>query len=248
MKDFYITLLSNSSVTYFPENKTSSFITQMPHSIHLEGEWVVGLAEFQYPCSMLTIDYTDHIVYIEKEKEGTYKTKLRPGVYNDVKSIVEELNTNIPLIFDVKFELDASQKVSFEFLNEDIKHISFSPKLALQLGFQPYENLHENLYRKGNNVANVLLGLPCQMFVYCDIIEPQIVGDYFTKLLRNVSVDHSKYFYGSTKSHDFNPIHYVPLLKREFENIEIDIRSDTGDTIPFSFGTSSVKLHFKKLR
>lgn len=44
----------------------------------------------------------------------------------------------------------------------------------------------------------------------------------------------------------FSSPQYVPVLKREFENIEIDIRTETGAHVPFLFGTVCVKLHFKK--
>ena len=56
-----------------------------------------------------------------------------------------------------------------------------------------------------------------------------------------------KFIYGVQRVGFFSQPHYVPVLKREFENIEIDIRSNTGEKIPFEFGTVSVKLHFKKL-
>jgi hypothetical protein len=42
-----------------------------------------------------------------------------------------------------------------------------------------------------------------------------------------------------------NP-HYLPVLKNEFEFLELDLRDDTGRSIPFQFGTSCVKLHFRK--
>ena len=54
-ENFYLTLLSNSSMKYFSKNVTSNFTTQLPKSINLEGEWNVALSEIQFPCSFLTI-------------------------------------------------------------------------------------------------------------------------------------------------------------------------------------------------
>lgn len=55
-QSFYLTLLSNSSMEYFPENKTTIFSTKLPKPIILEGEWSVGVVEFQY-------QYKLHYVY-----------------------------------------------------------------------------------------------------------------------------------------------------------------------------------------
>jgi len=38
-------LPSNSSMRYFPENIITSFITELPHIVHLHGEWEVALNE-----------------------------------------------------------------------------------------------------------------------------------------------------------------------------------------------------------
>ncbi|KAJ8030236.1 hypothetical protein HOLleu_26584 [Holothuria leucospilota] len=46
---FYVTLPSNSSFQYFPDNTLSSFTTQLPEPILLTGSWEVALCEIQYP-------------------------------------------------------------------------------------------------------------------------------------------------------------------------------------------------------
>ena len=33
---------------YFPDNKASNFLTKLPRTLHLDGEWEVGLAEIDY--------------------------------------------------------------------------------------------------------------------------------------------------------------------------------------------------------
>ena len=45
---FYVTLPSDSSVQYFPDNKTSNFVTKLSRTLQLDGEWEVGLAEIDY--------------------------------------------------------------------------------------------------------------------------------------------------------------------------------------------------------
>ena len=43
----------------------------------------------------------------------------------------------------------------------------------------------------------------------------------------------------------FNPVHYVPLQKN-FDTIEINIMTDTGQPVPFLFGKSFVVLEFRR--
>ena len=43
--EFYVKLPSNSSMQYFSDNKTSNFVTKLPKTPQLDGEWEVGLAE-----------------------------------------------------------------------------------------------------------------------------------------------------------------------------------------------------------
>jgi hypothetical protein len=72
-----------------------------------------------------------------------------------------------------------------------------------------------------------------------------IVGDTKAPLLRSVGITGQQ---GSTVRHLFEKPMYVPLQKKHFESIEIDIRTDAGEVVPFQYGRSMVTLHFRKSR
>ena len=40
---------------YFPDNKTSSFVTKLSRTLQLDEEWEVGLAEIDYPHTWYNI-------------------------------------------------------------------------------------------------------------------------------------------------------------------------------------------------
>ena len=40
---------------YFPDNKTSNFVTKFSRTLQLDGEWEVGLAEIVYPHTWYNI-------------------------------------------------------------------------------------------------------------------------------------------------------------------------------------------------
>ena len=83
------------------------------------------------------------------------------------------------------------------------------------------------------------------LFVYCDIVKPSFVGDSYTQLLRLVQVP-SGIKFGDQVLITYANTYYVPLLTHEFETIEVHIKDDVGDTIPFEFGRSIMVLHFRK--
>ncbi len=80
------------------------------------------------------------------------------------------------------------------------------------------------------------------LFIYSDIIEPQVVGDTHAKLLQVTPAPQRT---NTIISHTFNPVQYVPLQRNSFESIEIAIRNSAGDLVPFTTGLSIVKLHFR---
>ena len=53
---FYITLPSDSSMKYYPDNTVAKFVTKLPEPIKLEGEYEVGLAEIIYPRTWYNIN------------------------------------------------------------------------------------------------------------------------------------------------------------------------------------------------
>lgn len=254
-ESFYLTLLSNSSADYFPDNKTSNFSTKLPKSIKLDGLWSVAVVEFQYPCTMYTVQEHENVIYLIREAKMShdaiasnvlYKTHIPATNYDNISQILTALNNNSLLHGKVKFRYDdVTKHVTTTVLEQETKSLVLSPRLSYQLGFEANVNIAKNNF--GKYPANLYLGLPSQLFLYCDIISPQIVGDVMASLMRIIPLDPSKYIYGANKMHVFSPPHYLPVTRREFDTIEIDIRSSTGEKIPFQFGTSYIKLHFLRI-
>ena len=59
MKDFFFTLLSNSSINYFPQNTTSSFTVHLAEKITLNGTWKVGIAEIHYKYNFFNVCFSN---------------------------------------------------------------------------------------------------------------------------------------------------------------------------------------------
>jgi len=82
------------------------------------------------------------------------------------------------------------------------------------------------------------------MYIYCDILEHVTVGDTKASLLR--IVDKPRKQHGNVHRH-FDPILYVPLQKKNFDTVEINIMTDSGQPVPFRFGKSFVVLECRRV-
>ena len=59
MDEFYLSLLSDSSMDIFPKNKQFSFTTKLNHPIQVQKEqWVVALVEIMTPGQTLSLILT----------------------------------------------------------------------------------------------------------------------------------------------------------------------------------------------
>ena len=90
--------------------------------------------------------------------------------------------------------------------------------------------------------ANLLAGIN-HIYIYCDVVESVAVGNTVAPLLRIIEARKSK---GGVLHTDFNPPRYLPVQKKNFDTIEIDIRTDTGALVPFEHGKVYCVLHFRR--
>ena len=81
------------------------------------------------------------------------------------------------------------------------------------------------------------------IYVYCNIVQPQIVGNTSVPLQRTIPVTRNS---GDVITKTFTNIQYVPVQTKSFEDIEILLRTDTGDPVPFEHGKAIATLFFRK--
>jgi hypothetical protein len=71
------------------------------------------------------------------------------------------------------------------------------------------------------------------IFIYCSLVEDSVVGDTRAPLLR-ATVASGRY--GDMYREVFDRPMYMPLRTSNFDMIEIDIKSETGESVPFNSG------------
>ena len=82
--------------------------------------------------------------------------------------------------------------------------------------------------------------------IYCDIIQEQIFGEDYRQVLQIITLDNSENT--PILMSNLENLQYIPVKKNFITNINISIRSLTGELIKFSddFIYTIVKLHFRK--
>ena len=132
----------------------------------------------------------------------------------------------------------ANGKIGITFQYRSLVKVSvdFSPDLARLSGLRSDETYATGDDVKSEREPNLSSNIR-SVYVYCDLLE-------HVPVLR--IVDKSTALEGNVHR-VFNPTLYVPLQKKCFDTVEIDMMIDTGDLVPFFSGKSFVVLEFRRV-
>ena len=245
LTQFYVTLPSNSSINFYPDNTLTSYTTRLVKQINLTGNWEVALTEIHYPFSWYNVTEKNNSFTFSERGQVQTHARISHGFYFSVQDIVDAINAEMT-------------ETGRRNIIITLDRITGRVKIELREGAFIYfdDNLHRMLGLKNRAVNENLVGhLPVgvnggfyDMYVYCDIVENQLVGDASVSLPRIVPVKTSGLTQGDIISHSFNTPHYVPVKQKNFEVIQMDIRTDTGEKVAFQRGKVTTTLHFRRTR
>lgn len=160
-----------------------------------------------------------------------------------VKNIKEWIHAYRNIRNTCKFTYDeVSQKFSISLNNNFIESVELSEQLAYIMGFDKQRLL---LNQNTARFIPDMTGGVSSFNVYAPgLIEPVMVGDVTAPLLRMVNIHAG--LNEEVVEENYFAIQYHKLLVKELSEIFIEIRSATGNLMPFQFGTCTLTLHFKK--
>ena len=261
MANFYVVL---PSATSYDKNSASDFRCPLARNITLDGEWEVGLSSFLYPPKSSFLDNLSVTFHIKRKVSHTFR--IPSGYYKTIEMLLLQIHIHAMLKLtdpDVggtemnpvpkpgkpgaawnKLALYYDKTLSKVVLKSHgkvpITRVTFSPVLDRILKFErPIENDTMGEIAEYGEVAP-RLHEGAAMYIYTSAIENQFVGDVMAPLLRVVMPT-------DRGEHDFDNVHYVPVLSKCFDSILINIRTETGESYPFFGGNCVVKLHFRKM-
>lgn len=246
-----------------PESKTSisnvEFITLSPKIKYMLGFKNVELS-FRY--EKMEVLFANREKFVSKTIDlYELNESIRNGkqVFEVLSELLREVTDNgenarcrfryVPSKEEVVLESSENDTVP------NIKYIKFSDIVQSKLGLSDnimYPNVRNKVSRANDfNIIGYYMtaeeapdvrGSRYALFVYCDVVHPQIIGNTLAPILRAVSI---KGNYGDITDQLYDNPHYVPVLKRDFDTIEINISDDTGKAVNFQYGKLFVKLHFR---
>ena len=243
--EFYLTLPSNASMNVFPDNTLSDFSVRPPQPIELTGEWEVCLKEIQYPRTWNNVRKTENHFYVRDAKGIPRVFILKEGYYSNANDIIQGIDDAIDDrqtkdSIDIQFD-KISRRFTINVLNG--YSIAFSASIAIILGFgHSFSTINKKTVAPF--VINLEGGLS-SIYVYSDVIQAQIVGDSMVPLLRILSVEGKD---GDIISKTFQDPPFYPVSRKTIDQIQVNIKDDTGRKVPFESGRVIVQLHFKQRR
>lgn len=242
---FYLHLPSNSSLDKFPNNTLTEYRVGLPQAINLTGEWEVALTEIHYPHSWNNVqgNFKNRFYLRNQELSGVWEVlMIPPGHYSSIEDILSKMKELVDnekgFSDDVKFSYNTlSRKVTVQLQNNAEL---FFGDIGYVLGFSPEQVISKTT--KGLREVDLEHGFH-DLYIYCDIIQQQYVGDTLVPLLRIIPVEGKD---GERISKSFVRPQYVPVSRKQFETIEVNIKRDTGESVPFEFGRVLLTLHFRQ--
>lgn len=246
---FYVTLPSNASLNVFKTNTSSCFRVDLAQHLNLDGAWEVALTEISYPYTWLNLP--NDKAYFECRRKGdaeqrsdnVVKTKIRAGFYEDAETLRTEIEACLRRIgSDIYLKYHPIVK-KFEFTAGGIYQLRFFPPLAYMLGVPA--GVWQRFERKFAPYPSDIKAGCYHLFCYSDIAALQLVGDSYSPLLRTVKIEGN---YGDIVTLSFNKPDYIPVARRQIENIHIEIKTDQNEPVNFTYGKTIVKLHFRPVK
>ena len=191
------------------------------------------------PKSRVLIKYTENI---EKIETITFEKFV---LFSSSLELCDYMETFCSQIFQ-KFKVDQNGLLYF-ILNKNIKSIKFDNTLMKKLGMNNNFSNEEDEINYGITKPE-LINLFNPYFIYTSITEPILVGGVNVPLLRSIWVE-TKYNLGYVVHETIENLIYVPVSSNSINNIEVQIRDDSGQFIKFPYGSKlSLTLHFRKIQ
>jgi len=243
---FYLTLPSNASMNLFPDNTAAQYTIKLPRPITLDGgDWEVALTELSVPAIFDNIkDNTCFVQLIGPDDTIDRPTMIFTidGGYYTLDTMIRYLNQRLsPRGITVKM-LNGAVLLR----NNGTYRAHINDVLLEKLGLTNMPAMGFPRGRFSGVPRNEISGetVPT-LFIYCDILEHVIVGDVMAPLLRMVDMKRRE-TYGKMHETPHAPL-YVPVQKKHFDTIEINIMTDTGVPVHFAAGKTVTVLEFKRL-
>ena len=182
----------------------------------------------------------------DDDDEGDDDSQKENDVEIGKKKRKKASKTSVKLSKCVVFKYNTfTKKIKVSVLHKKIGWINFSNHLAYMLGFSnSFQSIFEARYLESEYMPDMSAGIN-MLYVYSDIVQPQLVGNSFSPLMRLIHVEGT---HGSSVEKVFFNRQYIPIMLKDFSEVEIHIKTDGNQYVEFDSGKVIITLHFQRRR
>jgi len=243
--ELYLYLPSSvkSSVT---ENTISHYTTTLKAPITLSQgmEYEAGLIKLIYPSTVENL-YDGVMEFYSFALNRRIVTRVATGFYETAKELIKAINK--VLSNDKKNYIFSVDHLSRKFIVNCKKadgvvapYIKLSENLEVLTGLPRF--IMGTGYTNGPNYYDMTGGIQ-NIYCYCDLVRNVNVGDTMGPLLAMLSYQNSAM--AQIDYEPKNPI-YIPVSKDHVTDITLELRTKTGNYIPFTSGEALVVIHIRQ--
>jgi hypothetical protein len=267
-------LKSGASHELFPDNTNASFKNKLSRRLNtIDGRWEVALLEARYPQNWdniregrLTLHYERESYVNEMSEDDPHDryctlviATIPNGRYRRVDGVIRALNDAIgqtQFKGMIEFEHDSdSARVSIRFRSKIVllsegmisPGLNMSRDLSRVLGFDddvqysPVFRTVDEFSFRARRPPDPDAGL-YSLLVYCSLVNERVVGDADVAVLRSTPVRGGK----SMQAHEeYRTPHYLPAVAADTDIVEVHIRDEEGNLVPFEGGTVDLSLFLR---
>ena len=226
------------------------FDNMAPHTFGLKSQTYFG--EFITGANGLSgmLDFKTKMS-ITVDKKDIYRDEItfeKMPLFKNSDGACEYLRTHCERLFE-KISLDQNGKISFT-LKSNVSKLTINENLARYLGFKTlsFTNNIDKSYEFKAEAFPSLAKPFVQVYIYNSISEPLLVADSKVPLLKSIWVE-AKHDIGDVIYENMDHPMYLPVASQTINNIEIELRTDSGDLVEFPYGSkTSLTLHFREIQ
>ncbi len=260
-----IQLLSNASMKVYPKNKPQNFTNILFTPLELQGDYEAALTELIYPNNWFNL--TEDCTFDATISYGSHNAasvplpqfKIPKGYYNKIDKICDYINAEFArkIGYVLKgLNLSAAEepviKAEYNSVTQRVNltttkciatiTVTKSTQLFTVLGLPIKVNTPFQIPLEGTNQANINIHFPC-LFVYCSIVEPQLIGDTSSQILRIVPVQGENQ---EVICDRFVDPSFVRVNSGYISSMQIKICTDSGIEVPFEAGKVIASIRIRK--
>jgi hypothetical protein len=241
-EQFIITLPSNSENGNDPEK----FRTRLPTALRFDDDWEVAMYMIVYPRTWQNVPPGNSVQIMILTPDGqssqTRHETIPAAHYDNIELLVRTLHRQInpdnnPKLPSMMYHSTA-RKVYFNIPYGT--SLQFDPELSALLGLRDGQLIDETT--TGSSTSSSLTDVTA-IYVYANIVQPQVVGNTHSSLLQIVPVQGK---FGDVVQYSPPKLLYLPLRSNTINSIEIQLARSSGEPIKLQTGHVIVQLHFQK--